>query len=132
MRQTFCDYTFSFGKMNEKANRIPFVCKEAFPRQYDKKWYEKLLSKIKVMPLIAEKRPDVFKGLTKKEVRKGCKDMFDFAVEEVGQSVFEIAQITYDLHKDPLMNAGNIMTEYEEKFSKKGNKICKYILRRRA
>lgn len=81
MRQTFCDYTFSFGKMNEKANRIPFVCKEAFPRQYDKKWYEKLLSKIKVMPLIAEKRPDVFKGLTKKEVRKGCKDMFDFAVE---------------------------------------------------
>jgi tRNA (guanine-N7-)-methyltransferase len=26
------------------------------------------------------------------------------------------------------MNRGNIMTEYEERFSAKGNPICKYIL----
>lgn len=57
--------------------------------------------------------------------------LFAFAVDEVAQSAFEIAQITRDLHNDPVMNEGNIMTEYEEKFSKKGNKICKYILRRR-
>ena len=81
MRKTFYDCTLSFGKMNEKANKIPFVCKEAFPRQYNKEYYEKLLSMIEVMPLIAEKRPDIFKGLTKKEVRNGCKNMFDFAVE---------------------------------------------------
>ena len=43
-----------------------------------------------------------------------------------------VIEFTYDLHNDPVMNVGNIMTEYEEKFSKKGNKICKYILRRRA
>ena len=81
MRKTFYDCTLSFGKMNEKANKIPFICKEAFARQYNKEWYEKLLRKIEVMPLIAEERPDIFNGLTKKEVRNGCKNMFDFAVE---------------------------------------------------
>ena len=65
------------------------------------------------------------------EFKTDNRGLFDFAVEETAQSAFEIAQITYDLHHDPSMNAGNIMTEYEEKFSKKGNKICKYILRRR-
>ena len=65
------------------------------------------------------------------EFKTDNRDLFDFAVEETAGSAFEIAQITYDLHRDPSMNAGNIMTEYEEKFSKKGNKICKYILRRR-
>ena len=81
MRQTIYDCTLSFAKINEKTKRIPSECKEAFPRQYNKEWYEKLLSKIEVIPLIAEKRPDCFNGLTKKEVRKGCKNMFDFAVE---------------------------------------------------
>ena len=65
------------------------------------------------------------------EFKTDNRGLFDFAVEETAQSAFEIAQITYDLHHDPSMNTGNIMTEYEEKFSKKGNKIYKYILRRR-
>ena len=66
------------------------------------------------------------------EFKTDNRGLFDFAVEEVSQCAFEIAKITYDLHNDPVMSVGNIMTEYEEKFSKKGNKICKYILRRRA
>ena len=66
------------------------------------------------------------------EFKTDNRGLFDFAVEEVSQSAFEITQITYDLHNDPVMSVGNIMTEYEEKFSKKGNKICKYILHRHA
>ena len=57
--------------------------------------------------------------------------LFDYAVDEVPASPFQIAEITYDLHADPVMGAGNIMTEYEERFSAKGNKICKYILVRK-
>lgn len=64
------------------------------------------------------------------EFKTDNRELFDFAVEEVPFSSFEIAEITYDLHADPVMNEGNIMTEYEEKFSAKGNKINKYILRR--
>ncbi|MDO5455495.1 MAG: tRNA (guanosine(46)-N7)-methyltransferase TrmB [Eubacteriales bacterium] len=57
--------------------------------------------------------------------------LFDFAVEEVDAGGFEISQITYDLHNDPVMNEGNIMTEYEERFSAKGNPIFKYILKKK-
>ena len=64
------------------------------------------------------------------EFKTDNRDLFDFAVEETAGSAFEIAQITYDLHRDPSMNAGNIMTEYEEKFSGQGNPICKLVAKR--
>ncbi len=65
------------------------------------------------------------------EFKTDNRELFDFAVDEVPYSPFEIAQITYDLHHDEAMNEGNIMTEYEERFSGKGNLICKYILKRK-
>ena len=65
------------------------------------------------------------------EFKTDNRDLFDFAVEEVPFSVFRIEQITYDLHNDFDMNAGNIMTEYEARFSAKGNPIFKYILCRK-
>ncbi len=65
------------------------------------------------------------------EFKTDNRELFDFAVEEVPFSAFGIREITYDLHADPVMNEGNIMTEYEEKFSAKGNKINKYVLTRR-
>ena len=54
--------------------------------------------------------------------------LFDFALEEVPGSAFRIEAMTRDLHHDPVMGEGNIMTEYEEKFSRNGNTIDKYIL----
>lgn len=56
--------------------------------------------------------------------------LFDFALEEVEPGGFKIIQVTRDLHNEPSMNEGNIMTEYEEKFSKLGNNINKYIIKR--
>lgn len=64
------------------------------------------------------------------EFKTDNRALFDFGVEEAPLGGFRITQITYDLHNDPVMNVGNIMTEYEERFSKKGNPICKYILER--
>ena len=55
--------------------------------------------------------------------------LFDFAVNEVEPAGWNIDQITYDLHHAPEMIFGNIMTEYEEKFSSTGNPIHKYIIR---
>ena len=62
------------------------------------------------------------------EFKTDNRALFDFAVGEVEQGGFKILEITYDLHNDPLMREGNIMTEYEQRFSAKGNPICKYIL----
>lgn len=54
--------------------------------------------------------------------------LFDFSVEELTEAPgWEIEALTYDLHKDPVMNEGNIMTEYERKFSALGNRINKLI-----
>ena len=58
--------------------------------------------------------------------------LFDFSVEEMQASpIFQIQEMTRDLHHDNHMNQGNIMTEYEEKFSSKGNPIYKFIAIRR-
>ncbi len=64
------------------------------------------------------------------EFKTDNRDLFDFAVEEVEPAGFKVDAITYDLHHDEKMNQGNIMTEYEEKFSAKGNPIYKYIISR--
>lgn len=58
-------------------------------------------------------------------------DLFDFSLEEINHSdVWHIDVHTYNLHEDPMLNFGNVMTEYEEKFSSKGNPICKLIASR--
>lgn len=64
------------------------------------------------------------------EFKTDNRDLFDFGLAEAPLGGFRVVQCTYDLHHDPVMNQGNIMTEYEERFSKKGNPICKFILER--
>lgn len=64
------------------------------------------------------------------EFKTDNRQLFDFAVEELPFAGWEPVVITYDLHHDEELVAGNIMTEYEEKFSAMGNPICKYIIRR--
>lgn len=57
-------------------------------------------------------------------------DLFMFALEEVPEAGWHVDAVTYDLHNDAAMNEGNIMTEYEERFSAMGNPIYKYIISR--
>lgn len=53
--------------------------------------------------------------------------LFEYSVESLQSSGWQITAITRDLHADPAMCEGNIMTEYEERFSAKGNPIAKLI-----
>ena len=65
------------------------------------------------------------------EFKTDNRPLFDFAVEELKTSeLFVLDQLSYDLHNDSKMNQGNIMTEYEAKFSSMGNPICKLIAKR--
>ena len=55
------------------------------------------------------------------------------SLEQIEASpVWTLAARTFDLHHDPALNQGNIMTEYEEKFSSMDHPICKLIARRSA
>ena len=65
------------------------------------------------------------------EFKTDNRELFDFSLAEIAASpVWKMDACTYDLHNDTTMNAGNIMTEYEEKFSSIGNPICKLICSR--
>ena len=57
-------------------------------------------------------------------------DLFRFAMGELEPAGWRVKKVTYDLHNDAEMMEGNVMTEYEERFSSKGNPIFKYVIER--
>ena len=61
------------------------------------------------------------------EFKTDNKGLFEFSLEEVGEAGWKLLEHTFDLHHDEKMNEGNVMTEYEEKFSSMGNPIYKLI-----
>lgn len=66
------------------------------------------------------------------EFKTDNKDLFEFSLEQVREAGWELKAHTFDLHHDPEMSRGNIMTEYEEKFSSRGNPICKLTAGRKS
>ena len=65
------------------------------------------------------------------EFKTDNEGLFTFARDEVEPAGWNIDAITYDLHNDEVVNEGNVMTEYEEKFSSLGNPIFKYVISRK-
>ena len=60
------------------------------------------------------------------EFKTDNRPLFDFSMEEIPQAGWQITASSYDLHHSD-MAQGNVMTEYEEKFSAMGNPIHKLI-----
>lgn len=56
--------------------------------------------------------------------------LFDFSLEQVEEAGWELELVTFDLHHSEYVE-GNIMTEYEERFSQEGNPIHKMIISRK-
>lgn len=64
------------------------------------------------------------------EFKTDNKALFEFSLEEVTEAEgWTLLAHTFDLHHQEEMVRGNVMTEYEEKFSSMGNPICKLIAR---
>ena len=61
------------------------------------------------------------------EFKTDNRDLFDFSLEQIPLAGWKLSACTFDLHHDDVMNQGNIMTEYEERFSSMGNPIHKLI-----
>lgn len=53
-------------------------------------------------------------------------DLFRFSIEQVKESGWRLEDVTFDLHNSSY-SEGNVMTEYEERFSAKGNPICRFV-----
>lgn len=52
--------------------------------------------------------------------------LFDFSLEQVEEADWILDNYTFDLHHSEYVE-GNIMTEYEKKFSEMGNPICRLV-----
>ena len=64
------------------------------------------------------------------EFKTDNRPLFEFSLEQVEEAGWKLLGSTFDLHHDAAMNQGNVMTEYEEKFSAQGNPIHKLIATR--
>ena len=64
------------------------------------------------------------------EFKTDNRGLFEFSLQEVEETKWQLAASTFDLHHESEMVRGNVMTEYEEKFSSMGNPIHKMIIRR--
>lgn len=62
------------------------------------------------------------------EFKTDNRPLFEFSLEEVKEAGWTLLASTFDLHHEETMMEGNVMTEYEEKFSSMGNPIHKMII----
>ena len=74
--------------------------------------YEKILKKTGQIEFKTDNRP-----------------LFEFSLEQVEVAGWILEESTFDLHRNEKMCQGNVMTEYEQKFSAMGNPICKMIIK---
>ena len=73
---------------------------------------------------------EILKSTGRVEFKTDNRPLFDFSVEEVNEAGWNLSVCTYDLHNDEKLVEGNVMTEYEERFSSQGNPICKLVAER--
>ncbi len=52
--------------------------------------------------------------------------LFDFSLEQVKEAGWNLRNYTFDLHNSEYAE-GNVMTEYEQRFSEQGNPICRLV-----
>lgn len=56
------------------------------------------------------------------------RELFDFSLESFPENGFSLSEVTFDLHSSGF--EGNIMTEYEERFSQMGFPICRLVAKK--
>lgn len=70
---------------------------------------------------------DIYKRLLKNDgeicFKTDNRELFDYSVESFEANGFTLKNVTYDLHNSGF--EGNVMTEYEKRFSEMGTPICR-------
>lgn len=76
----------------------------------------------------------IYEGILKQdgvlEFKTDNRDLFEYSLESIPSAGWEIIYQSFDFHSEEAAK-DNIMTEYEEKFSGRGQKICKLIARQK-
>lgn len=75
-----------------------------------------------------ERYSEILDSQGRVEFKTDNRGLFEFSLEEVKEAGWTLEAYTFDLHQEKEMMEGNVMTEYEEKFSSMGNPIHKMII----
>ena len=110
--------TSVFGK--EEVDRIYLNFSDPWPQ--DRHAKRRLTSR-----QVCARYDEILKSTGRVEFKTDNRPLFDFSVEEVNEAGWKLSVCTYDLHNDEKLVEGNVMTEYEERFSSQGNPICKLV-----
>lgn len=78
MRKTIHNCELSFAHLNHTVRKIPFTCREAVPRIYQREWEDKLKQKETILPEVARIQ-NIDLDLSIKEIKRGCEKMTTFA-----------------------------------------------------
>jgi len=99
---------------NKEIDTIYLNFSDPWPK---KRWHKRRLTS----EIFLKKYDSVFKKNNHIIQKTDNKDLFEYSIVSFSQYGYTIKEISLDLHNSEI--EGNIMTEYEEKFSKKGNPI---------
>ncbi len=105
---------------NKEVNRIYLNFSDPWPK-------ERHVKRRLTSPIFLQKYDKIFKGKCIIEMKTDNIDLFNYSKDSLMEYGYNIDYITCDLHKE---NIDNVMTEYEEKFSKLNIKINKLIARK--
>lgn len=117
--------------MREDANRITeFFGKEEVSRIYlnfSDPWPKDRHAKRRLTSIEYLKRyNEILKADGDIQFKTDNLPLFTFSLEQIEGAGWKVVDKTFDL-KHSKIAEGNVMTEYEERFSAKGNPICKLI-----
>ena len=99
---------------NQEVDTIYLNFSDPWPK---KRWYKRRLTS----NLFLEKYDKIFKNDNHIIQKTDNRDLFEYSVISLSNYGYIIKDFSLDLHNSSI--EGNIMTEYEERFSKKGNPI---------
>ena len=78
-------------------------------------------------PLFLERYKKILADDGKIFFKTDNKGLFDYSLESFCENGFDVSDVCFDLHNDPIFNAENIETEYEKNFSAKGFLINRLV-----
>lgn len=130
------------GTQSQELNNLRFICMDA--RELPEVFGEEEVSKLYLnfsdpwpksrhgkrrltSKEFLKRYESILKKQGKLEFKTDNVDLFSFSLWQIEESGWQLEASTKDLHQDELLCQNNIMTEYEEKFSGEGMKICKLI-----
>lgn len=86
-----------------------------------KRWHKRRLTS----EVFLKKYDTIFKSVKRIVQKTDNQELFEYSIESLSSYGYKLSSVSLDLHK--LNEKNNIMTEYEEKFTKKGLPIYRLI-----